>query len=79
MSALKRKHTTCVSMAIAGGPPGHTHLPDVLVALLQLPQLGQEGLVQGAVPKLVPKVRVRAASLSVCSSSPPPDGGESAG
>ena len=50
-------------MAIAGGPLGHTHLPDVLVALLQLPQLGhgvvEEGLVQGVVPKLVPKVRVR--------------------
>ena len=49
-------------MAIAGGSLGHTHLPDVLVALLQLPQLGHgvvvEGLVQGAVPKLVPKVRV---------------------
>ena len=75
-------------MAIAGGSLGHTHLPDVLVTLLQLPQLGHgvvaEGLVQGAVPKLVPEVRVSlppppAASLSVCSSSPPPDGGESVG
>ncbi len=50
-------------MAIAGGPLGHTHLPNVPVALLQLPQLGHgvvaEGLVQGVVPKLVPKVRVR--------------------
>ena len=50
-------------MEIAGGSLGHTHLPNVLVALLQLPQLGHgvvvEGLVQGVVPKLVPKVRVR--------------------
>ena len=49
-------------MATAGGSLGHTHLPDVLVVLLQLPQLGHgvvvQGLVQGAVPKLVPKVRV---------------------
>ena len=66
MECTKKKvhmYTTCVSMATAGGPLGHTHLPDVLVTLLQLPQLGHgvvaEGLVQGAVPKLVPKVRVR--------------------
>ncbi len=65
MECTKKKvhmYTTCVSVATAGGPLGHTHLPDVLVALLQLPQLGHgvvaESLVQGAVPKLVPEVRV---------------------
>ena len=48
-------------MATTGGPLGHTHLPDVLVAFLQLFHgVMVKGLMQaGVVPKLVPKVRVR--------------------